>query len=186
MQINDTGVRNMKTVYVNHKPWWIGYLLGTAAVVLLLISFSAAMLSEAHPWRKAAAVVSVIIMIMVIIAGIIIDNSETEVKCLEDKLECRLLSARWEIDLTKLDTLSYTVTGHRSRYGSWHTVDLIFRYGRDSACEEKSLEIKISSDDVGECLAGRIEKIPAMQIYRWVEELYPEKAAGYIKNRETM
>ncbi len=173
----------MKKVNIRYSPSWLGIVLGLAAVVFMLIMTGAMASVCLEGGGRVPAVLSGVMIAVCIGIALLVDCSDTEVECCEDRLKCRLLWVRWEIDLTGLERVTYTVNRHASRYGSWNTLDLLFSYRRsDGFTDSSKLEVKISTDDLGECLSGRAENVPAMQIYNWVAGLYPEKAGGYVRH----
>lgn len=170
----------MKTVKIKHRPLGIGCAF-TAAGTFLIIMITASLLSIDDPGGAAAAIIAFILLVVLVIAGFAVEECETEVKCFDDRLECTLLGRHWNIDLVKLEEITYSVSAHHSRYSHWNTIDLEFRYNADSI---EYLNVKVSANELGECMSGRQEEVPVMQIYNWVAGLYPEKAGGFIKQEE--
>ncbi|MBO4878290.1 MAG: hypothetical protein J5501_09820 [Ruminococcus sp.] len=170
----------MKTVKIKHKPFGMGCAFG-AAGAFLIIMMTAALLSIDKPGGAAATVISLVLLVVLIIAGFVVEECETEVKCFDDRLECTMLGRHWNIDLVKLEEITYTVSTHHSRYSHWNTIDLEFCYKGDS---EEFLSVKVSANELGDCMSGRQDEVPVMQIYNWVVGLYPEKAGGFRKQEE--
>jgi len=175
----------MKKVKVRYMPSWLTAGLSLTVVLLMVVLACAIAAGVEHRMYMWLAVMTGVMIVTVIIAACVIEYSDTEVEICEDRLKCSLLGAHWEIGLTGLEKVTYTVKKHASQYTSWNTLDLIFRYGpRDGVYNDmREFSVKISTDDIAKCMAGDSDEVPVMQIYRSVAEMYPEAAGGYEKSR---
>ncbi|MBO4878288.1 MAG: hypothetical protein J5501_09810 [Ruminococcus sp.] len=175
----------MKKVKVRYTPSWFVTGLALTIVFLMIVLAVAMAAGVEHPGYMWLAVLSGVMTVAVLIASIVIEYTDTEVEICEDRLKCSLLGVHWEIGLSGLEKITYTVKKHTSQYTSWNTLDLIFRYGPMDGVYNRMREfsVKISTDDIALCMAGDADDVPVMQIYRCVAEMYPDAAGGYEKSK---
>ena len=98
-----------------------------------------------------------------------------------DIIKCRWAFLKWEIDLSKAVYVIYTIESHYSRGGPRYTFNVEFIFSGEYGEERKCLKVYIDNEMMGRIMQGEKDDIPLMQLYRYAEERYPDKAAGFEK-----
>ena len=62
-----------------------------------------------------------------------------------------------------------------------HTLNVEFTYAEKYGEERTCLKTKLDANQIGGFMQGKRDNVPLMQLYRYVEEHYPEKAKGFEK-----
>ena len=98
-----------------------------------------------------------------------------------DIIKCGWAFLKWEIDLSKAVYVIYTIEPHYSRGGSRYTFNVEFIFSGEYGEERKCLKVYIDNEMMGRIMQGEKDDIPLMRLYRYAEERYPDKAAGFEK-----
>ena len=102
----------------------------------------------------------------------------TDVECFEDRLECSCGEKEWQIDLVSLKKVTYDISRTDSSDDAAYFCILTFRFGKDSGIDEMILTDSVSEEHYEQSKNGEREELPILEIYYWIENLYPEKAGG--------
>lgn len=97
-------------------------------------------------------------------------------------INCKYLFYEWKIDLEKVETFSYSIESHLTKGGHKYSFDVRFNYNENGVEDCYKLNTKIGREDIRRCMDGESSKLEIMQIYRYAERLYPEKAKGYVES----
>ena len=87
---------------------------------------------------------------------------------------------KWNINLENIENFSYSIGSHLAGPHSY-SFDVCFHYNENGVKDYYKLNTKIGREDIRRCMDGESSKLEIMQIYRYAERLYPEKAKGYVQ-----
>ena len=122
------------------------------------------------------------VMILTVICLAAVYEAETVVSFGRGRrIKCRWLFVRWEIDISKASYFIYTIETHRVRGGMMQTFNVEFAFAGKYGEDRKCLKVKLDADSIVECVQNGYDTIPLMEVYRYAEERYPEKAKGLEK-----
>ncbi|WP_024861345.1 hypothetical protein [Ruminococcus flavefaciens] len=96
-------------------------------------------------------------------------------------IDCKYFFYKWKIDLEKIDTFSYSIESHLTR-GGHYSFDVKFSYSENGIEDCYKLNTSIGREDIRRCMDGESHKLEILQVYRYAERLYPEKAKGYVES----
>lgn len=97
-------------------------------------------------------------------------------------IKCRYFFYKWDIDLEKIDRFSYSIESHLARGGPRYTFDIKFYYSENDVEDYYKLNTSIGREEILKCMEGGVHKLNILQIYRYAENLCPEKAGGYVES----
>ena len=95
-------------------------------------------------------------------------------------INCKYLFYKWKINLDNIENFSYSIGSHLAGSNSY-SFDVRFHYNENGVEDCYKLNTKIGREDIRRCMDGESSKLEIMQIYRYAERLYPEKAKGYVQ-----
>ena len=95
---------------------------------------------------------------------------------IDNKIYCKWAFYKWSIDLEAISEVYYAVEPTGSETRTIHNLSIIFI---DQSNAKKKLYSKVLAGDVAKCIAGQSDELPLMELYRFAESRYPEKAKGY-------
>ena len=95
-------------------------------------------------------------------------------------INCKYLFYKWNINLENIENFSYSIGSHLAGPHSY-SFDVCFHYNENGVKDYYKLNTKIGREDIRRCMDGESSKLEIMQIYRYVERLYPEKAKGFVQ-----
>ena len=169
----------MKKIIIWHKPWFATVIPTAIAVLGMLILFMGFGNAEAIIACVAFWFIAIFIAVVFLL---IADSVKTEVSYGEgDKIYCKWLFYKWEIDMEQVKSVYYTISSHADRYKKWHTIDIVFEFGDESV---KALKDEIESEDMGKFVTGKAEEVELMKLYEYISSAYPEKAVGFKESAE--
>ena len=120
-----------------------------------------------------------------IIALLYIYKKGTVVEFGEGKtIRCRSLFYKWKIDLERIDTFCYTVRKYQGRGGVRHSMVIMFYHSMRGINDCYKLTSFIGENEMEKLMRNEAEKLDIMQIYKFAESLYPDKARGYSKTED--
>lgn len=95
-------------------------------------------------------------------------------------INCKYLFYKWNINLENIENFSYSIGSHLAGPHSY-SFDVCFHYNENGVKDYYKLNTKIGREDIRRCMDGESSKLEIMQIYRYAERLYPEKAKGFVQ-----
>ena len=115
------------------------------------------------------------------VKGINGSGSSTTVTCYEDELVCWCGEKEWSVYLKKLDTVKCIINKKTEGDTGMHLCKLEFRYknGREDILIDAVSERRYAAG-----MRAQRGVLPILEIYHWIEVLYPEKAGGYSDGTE--
>ena len=97
-------------------------------------------------------------------------------------IRCRYVFYMWKIDLEKIDRFSYSIDEYATRGGQRNTFTLRFYYSINGCEDDYVLRKMIDKSDIKRLMSGDAAKLELMEIYRYAESVFPEKAKGYVED----
>ena len=120
----------------------------------------------------------VAVILMIFFGGVtkfMTSGDSTDVVCYEDELVCSCGEKEWIIDLEELETVRYSIKKNAEGSTASYFCKLEFRY-KDG--REDFLTDEVDEQHFIDSKSGEREELPILEIYYWIESLYPEKARG--------
>lgn len=96
-------------------------------------------------------------------------------------IRCRCSYYKWKIDLEKIDTFVYTISEHITRGGPRYSMDIRFNHDQKGVEDYYKLSTILLGKELDKMIRNSSDKLDLMQLYKYAESLYPEKAKGYTK-----
>ena len=165
----------MKKLEVNHTPEFLRDIAIALSVLWLILMFIICSVMA----KLIAVFLSIVILLIIIGIGCYIESRKTTVKYDTDKVKWKWLWLEYTADFCDVDSVHYTIVHERTRYGYNRRFEIVFQL-TDST--ELRLNDRLESDDIDNCINGITDNIRLMQLYRFIENVYPEKCTGFIKN----
>ncbi|MBD5158976.1 MAG: hypothetical protein HDT23_01850 [Ruminococcus sp.] len=165
----------MKKLEVNHTPEFSRDIAIALAVLWVILMFIICAVMA----KVIAVFLSLVILLIIIGIGWYIDEQKTIVEYDSDKVKWKWFWLEYTADFNNVDSVHYTIVHQRTRYGYNRRFEIVFQLN-DST--ELRLNDRLNSDDIDDCINGITDNIRLMQLYRFIENVYPEKCTGFIKN----
>ena len=165
----------MKKLEVNHTPDFTNAIVIVLAFMWIIPVFVFCIALE----YATALILSMALLVFIVMIGFIIDEQKTVVEYDSDKVKWKWFRLEYTVDFNNVDSVHYTIVHQRTRYGYNRRFEIVFQLN-DSP--ELRLNDRLNSDDIDDCINGITDNIRLMQLYRFIENVYPEKCTGFIKN----
>ena len=166
----------MKKFEVTHTPDFIRDIAIALAILWIILMF---IICSAIMSKLIAVFLSIAILLIIIGIGWYIDSRKTIVEYDSDKIKWKWLWIDYTANFSDVDSVHYTIVHERTRYGYNRRFEIVFCL-TDST--ELRLNDRLESDDIDNCINGMTDDIKLMQLYRFIENVCPEKCTGFIKN----
>lgn len=182
----------MKKLEVKYKPYFVDVII-IAICVLWLISIpiignqgaELAMTAES-PMKedsiiKMAASLPFIILFIIWIVDVYIENRKTTVEYGAEKVHWKWLWINYTVNFSDVDSVHYTIIHKRTRYSYNHRFEIIFHLKNGST---SILNDSLESEGIDSFIEGTNNDIKLMQLYKFIENIYPEKCSGFVKDND--
>lgn len=166
----------MKKFEVTHTPDFIRDIAIALAILWIILMF---IICSAIISKLIAVFLSIAILLIIIGIGWYIDSRKTIVEYDTEKVHWKWLWLEYTADFSDLNSVCYTVIHERTRYGYNRRFEIVFCL-TDST--ELRLNDRLESDDIDNSINGTPDNIKLMQLYRFIENIYPEKCSGFVKS----
>lgn len=168
----------MKKIEVNHTPDCVKGI----AIALTFLWVISIFLICSLTTKEIAMFLSLTILLIIIGVSWYIDCKETIVEYNAEKVNWKWLWIDYTANFSDIDYVHYTIIHERTRYGYNRRFEIVF-----SLKNSKGLRLndRLQSEDIDNCINGNPDNIELMQLYKFIENLYPEKCSGFIKNNDT-
>ncbi len=165
----------MKKVKVTYIPP-IVYIISAmiwAAVMFVIASF----LNELFIYIGALA--GIFALIYIYYKGTVVEFGDGKI------IRCRSLFYKWKIDLERIDTFSYTVRKYQRIGGVHHSMVIMFYHSMRGINDCYKLASSfIRGNEMEKLMRSEADRLDIMQIYKFAESLYPDKARGYTEKED--
>lgn len=87
------------------------------------------------------------------------------------------------VKFNEMQYIYYTIIDRASRYGHTRRLEIVFTMNNG---EKLKLTDNLTTEDIENCISGIPDNIKLMQLYRFIEKFYPEKAEGFTKTDDEL
>lgn len=166
----------MNKIKIKFMPTYAKVAL--VALSLIMIALDA----EIEHDPTAAAKIMLAVVMLLFAAGLIsLFFSRTVVEFGEGSvIKCRWLFVRWNIDLDKVDSVMYKLQSHKGKGGVSYSFDLLFYGCYANPKRAKKLAETLDYRTAEHCIQHRYEEVELMELYRYIENNYYDKAKGVL------
>ena len=169
----------MNKIQVNHTPDFIKGLAIAFAFLWIISTFIIC-----YTMAKLIAVfLSITILLIIIGVGWCIDYRKTTVEYDAEKIHWKWLWLDYKVNFSDIDSVNYTIIHQRTRYGYNHRFEIVFQL---KDCTQSRLNDSLESEDIENCINDNSDNIKLMKLYKFIENIYPEKSGGFIKTSDEM
>lgn len=94
-------------------------------------------------------------------------------------IRCRWLCVPQTIDMEKISSVTFSLSRQTTFGGAFgYTFCLTFYKDGQNSSQAAKLEEHLDGKTAEQCMQQRFDAVQLMQLYRYIEEQYPEKAKG--------
>lgn len=123
----------------------------------------------------ATIVLMLIVPIFLIAVIIYCMGKKTIVEYNVEKVQWKWLRFTRTVKFNEMQYVYYTIIDQSSRYGHTRRLEIVFTMNNG---EKLKLTDNLTTEDIKNCINGTPDNIRLMQLYRFIEKFYPEKASG--------
>ncbi len=124
----------------------------------------------------------VAILMIIIFVSKCIESISTTVEYGAEKVHWKWLRIEYTVNFSDIESVNYKIIHQRTRYGYNHRFEIVFNLKNGTTLKlSDSLEL----EDIDNGINGITDDIKLMQLYRFIEKFYPEKASGFVKSGYT-
>lgn len=120
-------------------------------------------------------VLTFIVPIFLIAVIIYCMGKKTIVEYNVEKIQWKWLRFTRTVKFNEMQYVYYTIIDKSSRYGHIRRLEIVFTMNNG---EKLKLADNLTTEDIENCISGTPNNIRLMQLYRFIEKFYPEKAMG--------
>lgn len=163
----------MKKIEVNHTPDFMhGFAIAVSFLwILMTIVF-------AYTFEYAITLMlSIGLFLTVIALAFFIDCKKTIVEYDTQTIRWKWLWLTYTVNLNDMESVHYTITSERTRYGYNRHFEIVFKVKDD----ELRLNDRLETEDIENSINGTPDNIKLMQLYKFIESICPTNSKGFIK-----
>lgn len=162
----------MKKIQVNHTPDFMKGVAIACACLWVIFTFY---VCDIIP--KFAMLLSIGLLLLIVGVASCIDYRKTTVEYDTEKLHWKWLWLNYTINFEDMDSFYYTIISERTRYGYIRH----FEIGFNVKNSKLRLNDRLKTEDIENSISGTPNNIKLMELYKFIENIYPEKSEGFIK-----
>lgn len=164
----------MKKIEVHHTPDFMKEVI-IACVALWIVSvfFICYAVQEI-----IALFLSLGILFSIIGFAYYIDDRKTVVEYDTEKIRWKWLWCTYTVNFKEMESVHYTIVSEYARYGYIRHFEIVFKV-KDN---ELKLNDNLKTEDIESSVNGTPDDIKLMQLYKFIENVCPEKSKGFIKS----
>ncbi len=166
----------MKKFKVSHTPYFIKPI--TIALTLFWIVAVIVLCNTLAENQALLLLVVLLLVILLIIA--FLSLVKTTVEYDTEKIRWKWLRLKYTVNFNEMDSVYYTVVSESTRYGYNRRLEIVFRV-KDM---ELKLNDRIETEDIENCINGRVSDVRLMTLYKFIENICPEKAKGFVRSED--
>ncbi|MDE6425903.1 MAG: hypothetical protein K2K89_07180 [Ruminococcus sp.] len=167
----------MKKFSINHTPDFLREIAIAFSILWVISIFIICSLTA----KVMAVFLSLTILLLILGVSWYIDCRKTIVEYDTEKVHWKWLWIDYTANFSDIDSVHYTIVHERTRYGYNHRFEIVF-YLKNS--KELKLNDRLQSEDIDNCINGITDNIRLMKLYRFIENVYPEKCSGFVKTND--
>ncbi len=161
----------MKSFKINNESFLFSIIF-KAFTVLWTISFLLICPVIKVMVNKQTAFISRVILLIIFVIGCYIASRPTTVEYGAEKIYWKWLWYDNTVNFGDVKSVHYKVIHERTRYGYNHRFEIVFRLKNGTTLR---LNDTLELEDIDNSIDGTTDDIKLMQLYRFIEKLYPEK-----------
>ncbi|MCM1315958.1 MAG: hypothetical protein NC040_06600 [Muribaculaceae bacterium] len=120
-------------------------------------------------------VLMLIVPIFLIAVIIYCMGKKTIVEYNVEKIQWKWFRFTRTVKFNEMQYVYYTIIDQSSRYGHIRRLEIVFTMNNG---EKLKLTDSLTKEDIENCISGTPNNIRLMQLYRFIEKFYPEKASS--------
>ncbi|MDE6035102.1 MAG: hypothetical protein K2G36_04250 [Ruminococcus sp.] len=161
----------MKKFEINNKPTFFGIIVNVLTA-LWTITFTMGCSIIAVLVSDTVAFISGGILLIILVIGCYIASRTTTVEYGAEKIYWKWLWYDNTVNFSDVKSVRYTIIHERTRYGYNHRFEIVFNLKNGTTLR---LNDTIELEDIDNSINGTTDDIKLMQLYKFIEKLYPEK-----------
>lgn len=165
----------MNKIQVNHAP---DFIKGIA--IFLMVLWVIFIFSVYYIIPKFAMLLSMGFLFLIIGIGFYIDSKKNTVEYDTEKIRWKWLWFEYTVNFEDMESFYYTIVSKRTRGGYIRR----FEIGFNVKNRELKLNDELDTDEIESAVNGVTDDIKLLQMYKFIEDIYPEKAEGFVKTSE--
>lgn len=165
----------MNKIQVSHTPDFMKEVTIAFAFLWVIFIFSVCSLVP-----DFAIFLSLGFLLLIIGISCYIDSKKTTVEYNTEKIHWKWLWFDYTVNFEDMKSFYYTIVSERTRGGYIRRFELIF-WLKDS---ELKLNDELKTEDIESAINGITDDIELLQLYKFIENIYPEKAEGFTKTND--
>ncbi len=164
----------MKKIEVNHKPEFLNEIAISLSILWVISLFIICSLMA----KLMAVFLSLTILLIIIGIGVYIDSRKTIVEYDTEKVCWKWWGLTYTVNFSDLESVHYTIIHKRTRYDYSGRFEIVFKVEDD----ELRLSDDLTTENIDNCINGNTDNIKLMELYKFIENVCPEKSKGFIKD----
>lgn len=166
----------MNKIQVNHTPDFMkGVTIAFAFLWVILIFIVCGIIPKFH------VLLSLGFLLVIIGISCYIDSRKTTVEYDTEKIHWKWLWFDYTVNFEDMESFYYTIVSKQTRGGYIRR----FEIGFNVKNRELKLNDELDTDEIESAVNGVTDDIKLLQMYKFIEDIYPKKAEGFIKTSET-
>lgn len=164
----------MKKIEVKHTSDFICIITMISSFVLIYL-----MLAIFIFLPNIVTLLLFFLSIFLLLVVMYFNRKKTVVEYNAEKIQWKYFFHSYNVKFSEINHVHYTtIHAHTQSDGYNHRFEIVFNLKNDSTLR---LNDSLTGEDIDNCIIGIIDNIKLMQLYKFIENIYPEKAQGFIK-----
>ena len=162
----------MEKIKISHYPDFLDILKGTISLLWAVFTFIILIIVSD---LDLCYFLSFIFFVITIIINNFLSGIKTIVEYDTETIRYKWLRFKYKINISEIKSVYYTIvnkTKSRDRH-----LEIVFNV-RGNILKLNDL---IKPEDIENCIIGRLEDIELMKLYKFIENICPEKSKGFVK-----
>lgn len=164
----------MKKIEVNHTP---DFMTPVAIAMIILWVISTVIICY-NTSEVTALFLSMGILMAILGVAVYTDCTKTTVEYDDNKIRWKWLWLTYTVNFKEMESVYYTIVSERTRGGYIRRFEIVFKV-KDN---ELRLNDRLRTEDIENSINGTPEDIQLMQLYKFIENICPEKCSGFVKS----
>ncbi|MBD5158977.1 MAG: hypothetical protein HDT23_01855 [Ruminococcus sp.] len=161
----------MKSFKINNESAFFSIIFKTFTVLWIISFLLICPVIKVFVNNQTAFIFRVILLIIFVI-GCYVASRTTTVEYGAEKVHWKWLWYDNMVNFSDVKSVRYHVIHEPTRYGYTHRFEMVFRLKNGSTVR---LNDSLKSEDIDNIIDSTTDNIKLMQLYRFIEKLYPEK-----------
>ncbi|MDE6502594.1 MAG: hypothetical protein K2L10_10960 [Ruminococcus sp.] len=132
--------------------------------------------------KLIATFLPVAILMIIILVFKCFESIPTTVEYGAEKVNWKWLKIEYTVNFSDVKSVNYKIIHQRTRYGYNHRFEIVFNLKNGTKLK---LSDRLELEDIDNGINGITDDIKLMQLYRFIEKFYPQKASGFVKSGYT-